>query len=100
MRRHDIQSEREADLLAHLSVPEGREVRVVTVEDGQEAQEGSIAEVEVDDQHYEGDVDELHDGNLLELAVGFVVDCQVFLDEDDFLEDEAGNDVDDNDHQG
>jgi len=99
MRREDIDQKSQTKCLANVAIPVSREVRIATVEDWQESKEVAIQEVEVDDEYNNCDVRELHESDLGELALRFIVDGVPFLDEDYSFKDGTGDYVDDYDHQ-
>jgi len=99
MRREDIDQKSQTKCLANVAVPVSREVRILTVEDWQEPKEVAIQEAEVDDEYNDSDVRELHESDLGELALCFIVDGVPFLDEDYSFKDGTGEYVDYYDHQ-
>jgi len=99
MRREDLQHQRKAKCLPDLRIPVSCEVRVLSIEDRDKAQEGSVQELEVDQQDDYADVDKLDYRDLGELTHCFFVDRVSFFDEDNVVKDRADYNVDDyNDH--
>ena len=70
----DIEHQGQTELLANLGVPKGCEIRIGTIEDRDKTQKQAVDEVKVNKQHHKRNIDKLHDGNLLKLAFGLVID--------------------------
>jgi len=100
VRTEDVYEQSKAQSFADLFVPLSCEILVFTVENGNKAQKRSIKSVEVDQKNYNGNVDELHDGDFLKLSDCLIVGGVVFLKGCNLFKNSTHNYVDNDNYHG